>query len=126
MFLFCIRITIYIYKDWRILSIHIRKYSKLHLNKIDLKNKRYWQRRFVRIMKFIFIEKCVLFANLSFLWYNIEIVNLQNLDVRRYVRLVTSWQVWNAVCYKQYYHTKYTSLHLITFLRMHSKKKHKK
>ena len=60
----------------------------------------------------------MIFANLSFLWYNIEYLNLQNLYVRRYVRLVISWQVWNAVRYKQYYHTKHISLHLITFRKL--------
>jgi len=61
----------------------------------------------------------MIFANLSFLCYNIEYLNLQNFDIRRYVRLVTSWRVWNAVWHKQYYHTKHISLHLITFHKLH-------
>ena len=48
------------------------------------------RKRVRKITKFIFIEEGMIFANLSFLCYNIEYVNLQNFDIRRYVRLVTS------------------------------------
>ena len=84
------------------------------------------RKRVRKITKFIFIEEGMIFANLSFLCYNIEYLNLQNFDIRRYVRLVTSWRVWNAVWHKQYYHTKHISLHLITFHKLHWNEKHKK